>query len=297
MSKNIAILSMYPEEMNDERSNSLRFREELEARGKSVEILFFDRFFVSFQKNKIDIYYEEKKLNLDRYNLFLLVANGRVENYFLVEILESLGCTVKNNSRAVYLSKNKARTVLTLSRAGLPIIPTGMNFSQYHLGPLMDFIGDDEYIYKLVDKSLGQGVAYLCSRLSLVSTFEMMASVGISPARIIYERYIKESKGRDIRVIISGGEIVAAMERRSNGFDFRSNLSGGGSGQKAKLTPAMKKTALKASQALDLDFCGVDLLPTSKGPLVIEVNPNPGLKIEEQTNQNVAGGIVRNLVQ
>lgn len=297
MTKTIAIISMYPEERSEDKPNSQRFREELIDQGHSAEVLFFDRFFTSFHKGKVEVFYNESKLDLNRYDLVLLVANGKVENCFLVEILEELGCTVRNNSRAVYLSKNKARTVLKLAQAGLPVIPTALNFSQYRLAPVMDFIKDDEYIAKLVDKSMGQGVAYLNTRLSFISTFEMMAAVGVSPARIIFEKYIKQSHGRDTRVIVAGGKVVAAMERTSNGFDFRSNLSGGGEGKQARLTPAMEKTALAAARTLGLDFAGVDLLKTPRGPMIIEVNPNPGLKIEDYTDQNVAGEIVRNLVK
>lgn len=295
--KTIGIITMSSDENQVEKTNSQRFQEELESKGHKAEILIYDRFFASFQKGKIEVFYNEEKLDVSRYDLFILVANGKMENCFLIEILESMGCTVKNTSRAVYLSKHKARTALNLSRAGLPVIPSAMNFSEYRLAPVMDFIKDDEYIAKLVDKSHGKGVAYINSRLSFISVFEMIAAMGISPVRMIFEKYIKQSHGQDFRVIVSGGKVVASMERRSNGFDFRSNILGCGEGKKARLTSAMEKTALKACKTLGLDFAGVDLLKTSKGPLIVEVNPNPGLKIEDYTNKNVAGEIIGNLVK
>jgi ribosomal protein S6--L-glutamate ligase len=109
---------------------------------------------------------------------------------------------------------------------------------------------------------------------------------------ILLQEFVKESAGTDIRVFVVGGKVIASMKRQSLDDDFRSNLHQGGEGVPVKLTDAERKTALKAAKAMGLSVCGVDLMPSSRGPLVLEVNSSPGFGIERVTGRNVAGPII-----
>lgn len=295
-SKPIAIIAMQPswKELDDEKYT--RFPEELEKLGYSSDIFFYDRFFMSFGK-KMEFYYNEKKFNPGDYSMFLPVVGGNREASILLEALEKTGVPMKNSPASVDISKDKTKTMLHLHQAGIPTVPGAVNFSQFFLGPLMDFIGSDEYICKLREGSMGKGVAYINSRLSLISVFELLASASIVPCKVLFERFIKDAGGRDLRIIVSGGEVVGAMERQSNGFDFRANIWGGGKGREYKPSKKMKDMAIKSAKALGLDYAGVDMIIDKNKPMVVEVNSNPGMQIENLTGKNIVGEMVKRIVK
>lgn len=293
--KKIGIIAMQPSWKGLDDEKYTRFPEELDKYGHETEILFFDRFFVSFDK-EMEFYYKEEKFDPFQYDMFLPVVTGNRDASILLEALEKTGIPVKNPSKATNISKDKIKTVLQLHQAGVPTIPSAVNFSQFFLGPLMNFIGKDEYICKLREGSMGKGVAYIKSKMSLISVFELLASASVSPPKILFERYIKDAAGRDIRLIVAGGRVIGAMERRSNGFDFRANLWGGGKGREFHPTDNMKKIATNAIEALDLDYGGVDMVVDKNKPLVVEVNSNPGLQIENLINKNIAGEMIKELL-
>jgi ribosomal protein S6--L-glutamate ligase len=108
----------------------------------------------------------------------------------------------------------------------------------------------------------------------------------------LLQEFIKESAGTDIRAFVVGGKIVASMKRQSLDDDFRSNLHQGGEGVTVKLTDEERKVVLKAARAMGLSICGVDLMRSSRGPLILEVNSSPGFGIETVTGRNVAEKII-----
>ena len=295
-SKKIAIIAMQPswKELDDGKYS--RFQEELKELGYESDILFFDRFFMSFGK-KMEFYYKEEKFNPYNYAMFLPIVGGNRDASILLEALEKTGIPMKNTPQATNISKDKTKTMLHLHQAGIPTIPGAVNFSQFFLGPLMNFIGDDEYICKLREGSMGKGVAYINSRLSLISVFELIASASVAPCKILFEKFIKDAAGRDLRIIVAGGEVVGAMERQSNGFDFRANIWGGGKGKEFKPTKKMKEIAVKSADALGLDYAGVDMVVDKNKPLVVEVNSNPGMQIEQLTGKNIVGEMIKRIVK
>lgn len=293
--KKIGIIAMQPswKELDDEKY--IRFPEELEKLGYKSEILFFDRFFVSFGK-KMEFYYKEEKFDPKKYSMFLPIVGGSREASILLEALQRTGVPMKNDPEAVAISKDKIKSKLWLHQAGIPTVPAAVNFSQFFLGPLMNFLNTNEYICKLREGSLGKGVAYINSKMSLISVFELLASASVAPCTVLFEKYIRDAAGRDLRIIVAGGKVVRAMERRSNGFDFRANLWGGGKGQLFQPTDNMKKIAIKSAKVLGLDYAGVDMVVDKNKPLVVEVNSNPGMQIEEFTEKNVVGEVVKNIL-
>ncbi len=279
-------------------NNAERFKEESEKLGFKSEILFNDLFAVNFNNKEIEVYYNEELIDLNEFKLIIPCISifNNDNKLFFIEVLEGLGVNVKNKINNILISKNKSKTLLALQKAGVPIIPSAITNSEYKLKSIFGFLGDDEFVYRLNQGSLGKGVAILNSKLSMISTFELLSTAGIQSSRIIFQKFIKESSGRDIRVIVANNKVIAAMERTSNGFDFRANLSSGGKGKEIEITKEVKDISLKAIKAIGLDYGGVDILISDEGPLIIEINANPGVRIEEVTGKNIVGEIIKNLV-
>jgi ribosomal protein S6--L-glutamate ligase len=294
----VALLSMQPHHQPIDNENLVRLPEELGHFGYEADVLFFDKFFLGLGKSRQPIFfYDEKPFKVSKYKLYILIMAGSKGNGFIAEALESAGALTKNSYASIAIAKDKLRTYLFLTRAGIPTLPAAVNFSEYFLGPMLDYFKDEKYICKLIRGSLGKGVAIIESKLSLISMLELLASADIMPSGVMFEQFVAEAAGRDIRVIATPKRVIAAMERRSNGFDFRANIFGGGKGFVKKLTPKMEKIACGSIKALGLDYGGVDILETKKGPVVIEVNANPGLKIENHIGFNVPREIARELVK
>ncbi|MEA3449593.1 MAG: RimK family alpha-L-glutamate ligase [Patescibacteria group bacterium] len=273
-----------------------RIEEEIRHFGYTPEILHYDKFFIEIKKS-LKFYYDEKNFKVNDYKMFFLTLFGSVNNFFLAEALLSAGANIKNSLAAINNANDKAKTHLLLSRDGIKTLSAYMNFSQYDWRPLFSAISDDKYIVKVRNGSWGAGVSRVDSKMSLISTQELMASSGIDTSALIFQKYYEETAGTDMRVIVAGKKIVAAMERRSKGMDFRANLFGGGKAIKIEPSEKIKKMAIQAIKVLGLNYGGVDILKTKQGPMVLEVNANPGLKIEEYTGVNVARGIVKELLK
>lgn len=294
-SQKVGIIAMQPHWKEMDNETYIRFPEEIKKQGFESEILFFDKFCITFGK-KIKFYYDEKEIDLGAYKLLIPVMAGSKGNHFLVEAIEEMGFKTRNSLKAISICKNKLNTLLVLKKAGLPVVEAAMNFSEYRLDPILNFFKEDEYVCKYTNGSLGKGVAFLKTKLSLISTFELLASVDVQPSKILFEKFIKESAGRDIRVIVVGNKVVASMERTSNGFDFRANLWGGGKGSNFKADKKIKEIAVQAIKTIGLDYGGVDFVMSKDGPIIIEVNANPGMKIEGATGINVAGEIIKYII-
>jgi ribosomal protein S6--L-glutamate ligase len=135
------------------------------------------------------------------------------------------------------------------------------------------------------------GVILAETQASAKSIIEAFSAANIN---ILVQEYIKEAAGSDVRALIVGGEVVAAMKRTGRPGDFRSNLHRGGKAVKAELTPEERRVAIRSAEVLGLNVCGVDMLRAGRGPVVLEVNSSPGIEgIEEATGADVAGSMIR----
>jgi ribosomal protein S6--L-glutamate ligase len=297
MKKNkIGIISMRAMGSGTMDSKYSRLIEEAEEKGYNVNVFFADRFFLKMGKSTIDIFYNEELLDISDYKLFLTIEGCDEEKRIILEALETKGAILKNNSFSMAIARDKARTNLFLNKADIETVDCGVNFSSNFLKPLLNSWEGEDYVLKLRKGSWGKGVSYINSDLSLISNFELISSSGIAPHEILFERFIKESFGVDYRIIIAGNSFITAMKRKSNGFDFRANLFGGGSGEIFDPSRKMIDIAIKSVKAIGLDYGAVDFLESEKGPLVLEVNSNPGLKIEAITGVNVVKGIMDNIL-
>lgn len=291
----IAILSMLPHWKEDDNENFVRFPKEIEHFGYTPTILNFDKFFLAYENGQAIFYYDEKEFDVKKYKLYILMMAGSPRGHFIIEALQASGACIKNSLQGLR-NADKMRTKMLLSHAGIPTIPGCMNFSQFFLGPLLRFFQDEKYVCKLRKGSLGKGVGLLESKMSLISMMELMSSGDITPWQLMFEKFVAEAAGRDIRIIATQEKVVATMERISSGIDFRANICSGGSGTNKKISKEIEGLAIDSIKALGLDYGGVDILETKDGPLVVEVNANPGLKIEDYLGVNVAREIIKHLV-
>ena len=239
-------------------------------------------------KNAMDLGLEidSKKPDVD----FILFWDK--DNY-LAKKLENMGLRLFNNAQAIEECDNKALTYLRLSKEHIPTpkpyLPpkTFIGVSYPHLR-FLDGLSNYPYVIKEAYGSYGNQVYLVNNRKEAE---ELIKSFGYKD--FIIQEYIKEAKGRDIRVNVVGNRVINAIER-TNDKDFRSNLSNGGHGEEYKPSKAIQELALKACKALNLDFAGVDILVSNKGPLICEINSNPHfLSTLEITGHNLAIDIAK----
>ncbi|MCB9798666.1 RimK family alpha-L-glutamate ligase [Candidatus Nomurabacteria bacterium] len=212
----------------------------------------------------------------------------------LIKQFEMSNVKVVNKHSGVIKAKNKVHTLQTLAKNGVPMPKTYVVRSADYIEDVVKDFGTYPVILKNISGSHGLGVAIVESKRGMRSIVEMLTESGGSNPLIVQE-YVKESKGKDIRVFILGKRIIAAMERvATKRGEFRSNFKLGGRVRVAELTRKEKDIAFAAVAACGLDMAGVDILRTKKGPKVLEVNANPGLEgITKATGRDVAGEIIK----
>jgi ribosomal protein S6--L-glutamate ligase len=176
---------------------------------------------------------------------------------------------------------------------GLPV--TGFAHSTQDVEGLLELVGGAPVVVKLLEGTQGVGVVLAETKKAAES---VIAAFRQLDANFLVQEYIKEARGADIRALVIGNRVVAAMRRQGAPGDFRSNLHRGGSAEKIKLTPMERATAVKAAKTMGLSVCGVDMLQSNHGPLVLEVNSSPGLEgIEEASGLDIAGKIIEFMEQ
>ncbi len=194
------------------------------------------------------------------------------------------------DSQAIVRSRDKLRSMQILSRAGVGMPKTAFTNNSADVPAMIRQVGGAPVIIKLLEGTQGLGVVLAESEKAAQSVIEAFHNL---KARIIVQEFIAESKGADLRAFVVDGEVVGAMRRQGAEGEFRSNLHRGGVGTLVKLTRSEKAAALLATKALGLGIAGVDMLQSSRGPLVLEVNSSPGLEgIEKATGLDIAGRII-----
>ncbi|MEJ6791303.1 MAG: 30S ribosomal protein S6--L-glutamate ligase [Lacinutrix sp.] len=194
-------------------------------------------------------------------------------------------------SQALVRSRDKLRSLQVLSRAGLGMPKTVFSNYAKDVQSMIEYVGGAPLVIKLLEGTQGLGVVLAETNNAAESVIEAFNGL---QARVIVQEFIKESKGADLRVFIVDGVVVGAMKRQGKEGEFRSNLHRGGSANIIELSDEEENAALKAAKSLGLGICGVDLLQSARGPLVLEVNSSPGLEgIETATKKDIAANIIR----
>ncbi len=194
-------------------------------------------------------------------------------------------------SQALVRSRDKLRSLQVLSRAGLGMPKTVFSNYTKDVAEIINYVGGAPLVIKLLEGTQGLGVVLAETNNAAESVLEAFNGL---QARVIVQEFIKEAKGADIRAFIVDGNVVGAMKRQGKEGEFRSNLHRGGTADIIQLTDEEENAALKAAKSLGLGVCGVDMLQSSRGPLILEVNSSPGLEgIEAATKKDIAKSIIR----
>ncbi len=211
---------------------------------------------------------------------------GTTYSIAVVRHFELMGVPVVNAASAIETAKNKLSCLQLLAKKGVPVPDTLISRYPRDLDKMMKLVGGPPLILKLLRGTQGTGVIFAESKASVESMLETIWSLGED---IMIQRFIAESRGKDIRVLVINGEVCAAMRRIGPEGEFRSNIHRGGVGEAVQLPKAFERIAVRAAQAAGLALAGVDVLESSSGPMVIEVNASPGFEgLEAATKQNIA---------
>jgi ribosomal protein S6--L-glutamate ligase len=203
---------------------------------------------------------------------------------------EMMGVYPLNESVAISRSRDKLRALQLLSRKGIGLPVTGFAHKPDDIEDLIQMVGGPPLVIKLLEGTQGMGVVLAETHNAAKSVIESFLGLKVS---VLVQEYIKEAGGSDLRCMVIGDKVVAAMKRQSRGGDFRSNLHRGGAPSLIKITPEERSTAVRAAQTMGLNVAGVDILRSNHGPLVLEVNSSPGLEgIEVATGKDIAGAII-----
>jgi ribosomal protein S6--L-glutamate ligase len=203
---------------------------------------------------------------------------------------EMMGVFPLNESVAIGRSRDKLRSLQLLARRGIGLPVTAFAQDPKRSAEVIEMAGGAPVVIKLLEGTQGIGVVLGDTELSARSVIEAFRGVNIN---ILVQEFIKEARGTDVRAIVVGGKVIAAMQRKGAEGDFRSNLHRGGSARAIKITPEERSTAIRSAKIMGLNVCGVDMLRSNHGPVVMEVNSSPGLEgIEEASGVDVAGKIV-----
>lgn len=283
----IAILSNGPGNYSTKR-----LVEEAKNRGHEVEVIKYKDCYLSLDDKHPDVFYQGKKLS--GYDAILPRIANSMTRYgcAVVRQFEMQGTFTSATSVAITRARDKLRAAQILARYDVDTPKTLVSRNTSDIDDLLEQIGLP-VIIKLATGTHGNGVILADTKKAAKSALQAFYLYNEDGTNILLQEFIKESAGTDIRAFVVGKKVVASMQRQSLDDDFRSNLHQGGLGTPVKLTAEEKRIALKAAKAMGLNICGVDLMRSARGPLVLEVNASPGFGIEKVTGKDVASEIIK----
>lgn len=284
---NIVILSNGPGNYSTKR-----LLQEASDRGHNVRIVKYKNCYAAIEQSNPVVRHEgETLVDVD-------VVIPRIASHMtrygsaIVRQFEMQGVFSTASSIAINRSRDKLRSIQILARSGVGIPKTVFTRNTTDIDGLLDEMGGLPVIIKLARGTHGNGVVLAETKKAAKSVMQAFYIMDDDGTNVLLQEFIKESAGVDIRAFVVNGKVVASMQRQSLDDDFRSNLHQGGEGIPIKLTDEERKTAQRAAKAMGLPVCGVDLMRSTRGPLVLEVNPSPGFGIEQVTGRNVAARII-----
>ncbi|MCB1735281.1 MAG: 30S ribosomal protein S6--L-glutamate ligase [Gammaproteobacteria bacterium] len=281
----IAILSR-----NEKLYSTRRLVEAAENRGHEVRVLDVLRCYMNITSRRPTIHYKAEVLNGFDAVIPRIGASVTFYGTAVLRQFEMMGVMPLNESVAISRSRDKLRSLQLLAREGVGLPVTGFAHKPDDVEDLMKMVGGAPAVIKLLEGTQGIGVVLAETQKAAESVIE--AFMGLK-ANILVQEFIKEAGGADIRCLVVGGKVVAAMKRQGKEGEFRSNLHRGGSANLTRLTPEERATATRAAKIMGLNVAGVDILRSNHGPVVMEVNSSPGLEgIESATQKDIAGMIV-----
>lgn len=284
----IAILSNGPGNYS-----TRRLKEEALLRGHEVHIIKYRECYATIEQSNPEITYHGKTLK--DFDVIIPRIASSMTRYgtAIVRQFEMQGVFTTASSIAIVRSRDKLRSMQLLARAGVGIPKTVFSRGVTpDVDDLIESLGGTPIIIKLASGTHGNGVVLAETKKAAKSVLQAFYVMDDDGTNIMMQEFVEETAGTDIRVVVVGGKVVASMKRQSLDDDFRSNIHQGGEGTVVKLTDEERKTAQKAAKAMGLSICGVDMMRSKRGPLVLEVNSSPGFAIEKVTGRNVAEKII-----
>lgn len=270
-----------------------RLREAAVSRGHSVKVFDTLRFSMLLEHEAPDLFYRGRHASPVDAVVPRIGASITFYGLAVLRQFEQLGVYCANSSLAIARSRDKLHSMQILSRHDVGIPPTVFVREKNEVLPAIERIGGTPVIIKLLEGTQGVGVILADTVKVAQAIIETLQS---AKQNVLIQKFVKESKGRDIRAFVIGDRVVAAMRRRAQGDEFRSNVHRGGSTEVVKLDDVYVRTAIRAAQIHGLRIAGVDMLEGSDGPQVMEVNSSPGLEgIEAATGKDIAGAIIEDV--
>lgn len=271
----------------------LRLQKEARALGHTSVILRAQKFMMVYDGSSPWLHYNGKPMK--HYDVVIARPSvlSNVDLYAsLVEQMQLMGTLVFNKFEPIVNAKNKLKTTQVLDHYGIPVPKTVVVRNGDDLKGAVKFLGGFPVILKTPVGSYGNGVTIVESMRALKSVITWDQPL------YLLQQFVKFSRGRDIRIFVVNGRVVASMMRSAKKGEFRSNIELGGVGRVVKITDEEVSIALRSLQALDLQYGGVDIIRGKDGPVVLEVNSNPGFKaLEKATGENVAKSIIEYAIE
>lgn len=272
-----------------------RLGEAARERGHTIEVVNTLRCYMNITSHRPELHYNGEKL--EGYDAVIPRIGASITYYGLAVLrqFEMMGVWPLNESVAIGRSRDKLRSMQLLAREGIGLPVTAFAHDPKQTNEVLKMVGEAPVIIKLIEGTQGIGVVLGETTKSAKSVIEAFRGANVN---ILVQEFIREANGTDIRALVIGGKVIAAMQRKGADDDFRSNLHRGGRATAIKITPEERSTAIRAAKIMGLNVCGVDMLRSNHGPVVMEVNSSPGLQgIEQATGNDVAGAIVDFLVR
>ncbi|WP_310994335.1 RimK family alpha-L-glutamate ligase [Aequorivita marina] len=259
------------------------------ARNHVMEVLDPSYCNLAVENNKAVLYFQNELVD----DLHAVIPRIGTSNTYhgtkVVRHFEAMGVFTVASSEGISNSRDKWTCFQILAKNQIPL-PRTVLASSFEYEEQVKTFGGKPIIIKLLEGTHGEGVLLTENPQNALAIIETLRA---TRAQFVLQEYIEESKGTDIRAIVVDGVVVAAMKRKCKAGDFRSNLHRGGTSETIDLSSAAEKIAIKAARALNLGFCGVDILESNNGPLVLEVNSTPGLEgIETTSGKNISKSVI-----
>jgi len=281
----LAILSCGPDSYS-----TRRLVEAASVRGHTVKVLNTLKFAIDLQQGVPDLYYRQKVLST--YDAVLPRIGASITYYgtAVVRQFQEMDVFCANNAAGITNSRDKLRSLQILSRHHIGIPRTTFVRDKKDVLPAIERVGGAPVVIKLIEGTQGIGVLLAETINAAESIIELLQS---QKQNVLIQKFVAESKGRDIRAFVVGDRVVAAMRRVAQGQEFRSNVHRGGVAEAVELSEQYMETAVRAAQILGLQVAGVDMLEGRNGPQIMEVNSSPGLEgIETSTGLDIAGAVI-----
>jgi len=281
----IAVLSRAPQSYSTQR-----LRTAAQQRGHNVKVLNTLRFAIDLTADAPDLFFRGKQLS--DYDA-ILPRIGNSITYFgtaVVRQFEQMDVYTPNTANGISSARDKLRANQILSRHNIAMPPTAFVRNRADVRPAIERVGGAPVVIKLLEGTQGIGVI-LAPQVKVAEA--IIETLHSTKQNVLIQKFIAESRGRDIRALVVGDRVVAAMRRVADGDEFRSNVHRGGRVEPVELDPVYEQTAVRSAQIMGLRVAGVDMLESDEGPMVMEVNSSPGLQgIEAATKLDVAGAII-----